>query len=150
MNEENFKSLTRLITQKLTSLPEIVHAQIVHIFWPLLKNREFDTRLLIQKLTSEGKQCVLPRVLFHPDAQQDHPRMEHCLFSGETNLRANRWDVYEPVSTKTVPVSALDVVVAPALAVDMYGIRLGYGKGYYDEFLSQVTCPTYALYLMRS
>ena len=68
--------------------------------------------------------------------------MEHRLFTGETNLRANRWDVYEPGTVQTVPISDLNAVIVPALAVDKEGFRLGYGKGYYDEFLSQVHCPT--------
>jgi 5-formyltetrahydrofolate cyclo-ligase len=31
-----------------------------------------------------------------------------------------------------------DVVLVPALAVDGLGNRIGYGKGYYDAFLSEV------------
>lgn len=32
--------------------------------------------------------------------------------------------------------SHLDIILVPALAVDLTGHRLGYGKGYYDTLLS--------------
>ena len=39
-----------------------------------------------------------------------------------------------------VPASAVDFVLVPALAVDLQGNRLGYGKGLYDRLLP--TLPT--------
>ena len=35
------------------------------------------------------------------------------------------------------PVSMIDVVFVPLLAFDTNGNRVGYGKGFYDKFLSQ-------------
>ena len=139
-NEYALKS--RIISDKVLSLPEIERAHLIHIFWPILKNKEVDTRILINELTLAGKQCVLPRIVSFTDTKPNTRRMVHCLYEGETNLRANRWDVYEPVSTEAVSVASLDTVIVPALAVDIYGFRLGYGKGYYDELLDEATCPT--------
>lgn len=34
----------------------------------------------------------------------------------------------------------LDVVIAPAVAVNKQGFRIGYGGGYYDKFLAQSSC----------
>lgn len=142
MSEKAYKQASHLITKNLLSLPEIQNAEYIHTFWPILKNKEVDTRPFIQELASAGKKCVLPKIIAYSIDQTGHARMEHCLFSGETNLKANRWDVYEPVSSKAVPVAAFDAVIVPALAVDNDGFRIGYGKGYYDEFLAGVTCPT--------
>jgi len=36
-----------------------------------------------------------------------------------------------------IPVSKIDLILVPALAVDQNGIRLGRGKGYYDRALSR-------------
>jgi 5-formyltetrahydrofolate cyclo-ligase len=36
-----------------------------------------------------------------------------------------------------VPVSKIDVVFVPLLAYDEKGNRVGYGKGFYDAFLSE-------------
>jgi len=35
-----------------------------------------------------------------------------------------------------VDISVFDVILAPGLAFDLHGTRLGYGKGFYDKFLS--------------
>ena len=145
MSEIRYQEASLRITENLSSLPEIERAQYIHIFWPILKNKEVDTRSFIRELYAAGKKCVLPKIIAFSKDQNGHARMEHCLFSGETNLRANRWDVYEPVSTETVPVSVFDAVIVPALAADTDGFRIGYGKGYYDEFLADVTCPTICL-----
>lgn len=137
--EVGFKS--RRIAEKLLTMREIQHAKHVHIFWPMQKNNEVDTRPLIRTLVQSGKLCILPRVLSFEEGHHASNRMEHCLYTGETNLTANRWDVYEPVSSQTVPVSRFDVIVVPALAVDSFGIRIGYGKGFYDELLTEAACP---------
>ena len=141
LNDAEYELRSQQITDRLLFLPEIQRADCIHIFWPILKNREIDTRPLIRALTASGKKCVLPRIVHYSQTPEGTPRMQHCFFTGETNLRANRWDVYEPVTTMTVPVASLDAVIVPALAVDIHGIRLGYGKGFYDEFLTDVSCP---------
>ena len=142
MSDSEYVQASRTINNRLLTLPEMQRARFVHIFWPISKNREIDTRELINELTQQGKQCVLPRIITYTNTHEGAHRMEHSPYKGETNLRANRWDVYEPVSTETVPIASFDIVIVPALAVDLRGIRLGYGKGYYDELLAEVACPT--------
>ncbi len=67
--------------------------------------------------------------------------MDHRIYDGETYLIPNRWGIMEPVNKQSFPLDQLDAVIVPALGVDTNGTRLGYGKGYYDEFLAQCDCP---------
>ena len=145
MTEDAHSAKTRDILKKMQQLPELLDADTIHAYWPIEKKREIDLRPLIRTWYAQRKQVVLPYILDTQDSTDEVPRMHHRLFTGETNLKANRWDVYEPSGKVTVPVNDLDVVIVPALACARDGYRIGYGKGYYDAFLSQVTCPTVCL-----
>ncbi|MDP2160837.1 MAG: 5-formyltetrahydrofolate cyclo-ligase, partial [Flavobacterium sp.] len=49
----------------------------------------------------------------------------------------NDYGIPEPVDGLEVPVAKIDVVFVPLLAYDKNGHRVGYGKGFYDRFLSE-------------
>ena len=50
-----------------------------------------------------------------------------------------------PTSGQRGPVGQVDVVFVPAAAVDRDGNRLGWGKGYYDRFLSGLDPSTFVV-----
>lgn len=58
--------------------------------------------------------------------------------SENTPLTANRYGIMEPPYDRASAIkpSSDTIVVAPALAVDQTGVRLGYGGGYYDRYFS--------------
>ncbi len=131
--------------RRLVMLPEIRNATNIHCYWPIKARRELDTSFLIKQLHAEKKQVVLPVVkVFPTDAPspaRSPDRMIHCLYEGETKMVTNRWGIEEPASEDPFPLESLDAVIVPALGVDVQGNRLGYGKGFYDEFLAQCDCP---------
>jgi 5-formyltetrahydrofolate cyclo-ligase len=63
--------------------------------------------------------------------------MTHYLLTDNTKFRKNAYNIPEPVDGIEVPVSKIDVVFVPLLAYDEKGNRVGYGKGFYDAFLSK-------------
>lgn len=142
MAESEYERAVAAIIQNLQSLPEFTIARRIHAFWPIGKYKEIDLRPLLEQLHNAGKQIVLPVVLSFDDWKPETSRMEHRLFTGEHHLVTNKWGIPEPVHTQLIAVDSLDLILVPALAVDKRGFRLGYGKGYYDEFLGQCDCTT--------
>jgi 5-formyltetrahydrofolate cyclo-ligase len=54
-------------------------------------------------------------------------------------LRESSFGIKEPVGAKEISASELDLVLVPLLAADIAGNRVGYGKGFYDRFLSDLS-----------
>ena len=63
--------------------------------------------------------------------------MQHLHFDDEVELVHNAFGIAEPSAGKIVEPDEIDLVLVPLLAFDKHGYRVGYGKGYYDKFLSQ-------------
>mgnify|MGYP000318084621 CR=1 FL=1 len=67
----------------------------------------------------------------------------HFLMTDNTKIKKNSYNIPEPVEGIEVPDAKIDVVFVPLLAYDKFGNRVGYGKGFYDTFLSK--CPEDAI-----
>lgn len=101
-----------------------------HLFLNEPPSSEVETSTLLTLLQGQDKNVVVPRVL--PSRS-----MEHILHTDSTLFRANKWGIPEPVEGLKVEAEQIDVVFLPLLVFDINGNRLGYGKGYYDQFLRQ-------------
>ena len=62
--------------------------------------------------------------------------LEHILLTDITKLRINGLGIPEPEKGIKISPEQIDVIFLPLLAWDKSGNRLGYGKGFYDNFLS--------------
>lgn len=101
-----------------------------HIFLPISEHKEVDTEFLLQVLTGKDKEIVVSKSDF------ETRKMTHFLLTDNTKFRKNEYNIPEPVDGIEVPADKIDVVFVPLLAFDTKGHRVGYGKGFYDLFLS--------------
>ena len=145
LDEETYEDLSRRVTDRLVELPEVRVAGVVHVYWPMVERREIDTRPFIHRLRSEGKEIVLPVVLNFRQHTSELPRLGHIRYPGEEGLRVNRWGIREPAEHQPVPIQQLEAVIVPALGAGRNGHRIGFGHGYYDEFLNGISVPAIAL-----
>lgn len=100
-----------------------------HIFLNQEGSSEVDTAPLLTLLQGRDKHVVIPKV--------EPPRsLSHYLLTDSTRLVPNRWGIPEPVDGIEVQADKIDLVFVPLLVYDTEGNRLGYGKGYYDDFLN--------------
>lgn len=149
MDAATYARRSDLIVGRIQALAEVQRAETIHVFWPIHRRREVDVRSLIAWLYTQKKQIVLPVVGPRSDtSQKDWSRdemalhLEHRRFESEDALVRSNWGISEPVGGELVPVEHLDAVIVPALGVDRQGNRLGYGRGYYDQFLRGLSIPT--------
>src|SRR5690606_8946813 len=61
----------------------------------------------------------------------------HYMLTDSTIIKPNKWHIPEPVDGLEVSPDKIDVVFMPLLVFDTFGNRIGYGKGYYDNFLKE-------------
>lgn len=96
---------------------------------------EVNTRSIVEHCWRIGKRVALPRCV-----PQSRLMTWHIVESLE-ELEQNSYGIEEPNpaihETVILDVCTSDsIALVPALAFDREGFRLGYGGGYYDEFLS--------------
>ena len=121
----------RLIRDVLLELPALQMAGTVAAYYSV--GAEPDTRGLVYALWKRGTYVLLP--LLRPDGDLDWASYEgpDSLVPGPRGLR----EPGEP-PRGIEAVARADVVLAPALAVDHAGNRLGRGGGSYDRALARV------------
>jgi len=104
----------------------------IHIFLPIKSFKEPDTIVLINWLRQNFPQIRL----VIPKTDTINLTMHHYVWEEGLAFEINKWGIEEPASGELVLTEQLDLVMIPLLAFDRMGNRVGYGKGFYDRFLS--------------
>lgn len=130
----------RWARQQRSELPlEQIAVAISHHLAQWLQQRQAHRVLVYAALEGEPDLSLVSQLW---PAQYYLPRIvgHHLVVHlAEGELQLHRWGVREPLATApSLDPQRLDAVVVPCLAADQQGFRLGYGKGYYDRFLSQL------------
>jgi 5-formyltetrahydrofolate cyclo-ligase len=100
---------------------------------PIKKYNEIETPMIFRKIWSEfpNIETLVPRVNFQTG------EIENLKFTPETELVVNVWQIAEPGGSELIATEKIDTVLVPLLCCDRRGFRVGYGKGFYDKFLSR-------------
>ena len=126
---EKFNDLILINFQKIP-LPFI---NCVHTYLASLQLGEADTALVIRYLQFKNPliKIAVPKI----DIISGN--MIHYQVDEEVEMIKNKYGIDEPTGGDVVSEKEIDLVLIPLLAFDKNGYRVGYGKGYYDKFLSK-------------
>ncbi|HYG39954.1 MAG TPA: 5-formyltetrahydrofolate cyclo-ligase [Cytophagales bacterium] len=144
--------LRKLYLQKMTGLSKEDHAlksknicevflssfnlgqyKSLHIFLPIIRNNEVNTRCIIQEVKRLHPEIsiIIPKSDFKTLDMSAH------ILGEETELVESPSGILEPSTLKFFNEEEIDIVILPLLAFDKKGFRVGYGKGFYDRFLKK-------------
>ncbi len=130
------KTISEKIIKRLFVLEEYKKAKNILCYYPL--KYEIDTKIC---LSDNSKNWFLPKV---NDLNLDICPYENlCLKTGSYNIK-------EPETKKINNLEILDLIIIPAIAADRSGFRIGYGKGYYDRFLTNIKYDVTKIILIPS
>ncbi|MBQ8952632.1 MAG: 5-formyltetrahydrofolate cyclo-ligase [Clostridia bacterium] len=124
------------ICEKIVTLPEYLKAQRILCYASMPE--EVQTRGILWAIHHSGRKLYLPVV-------RRNGGMDAVRVTEDTEMKPDRMGIDTPVSGEVLPPEALDLVLAPGIAFDRAGNRLGYGKGYFDRFLAKCRCPVVGL-----
>lgn len=116
-----YKNQNDQIVKLILNDQNYIDAKCVGLFYPL-KN---EVNLI--ELTNGNKQYAFPKV--------ESDGIHFYLLDSKTSFKKSKFGVLEPQEGINVD-KKIDYLIVPALAISKDRYRIGFGKGYYDRFLS--------------
>ncbi len=128
----------RILFEKTVNSEEYIKADVLLVYYPV--KGEIDVLPIVKKAFEDGK-----RIAF-PVCDKEECTLTFRYVSSLDEMKVAAYNIPEPVSTAEVYQNNENTLcLVPALAFDRIGRRIGYGKGYYDRFLSRFDGVTMGL-----
>lgn len=131
LSQDEVSFLSEKIFANFVNYFKPISEQKVHIFIPIEKFNEMNTQLFIDYFLSRNIKVYVPKIV--------DVKLISVEISSDTQFATNNWGISEPVSNEDSKVLDFDFVITPLLYCDFKGNRVGYGKGFYDEFFSNIS-----------
>jgi len=118
--ELNLKS--QMIVRSIKHDPDFLKAKCVSIFYPM----KHEVHLLA--LINDRQTFCFPKI--------EGKHMRFYKYEPLQEFAPSKFGVMEPIQGEICDLD-IDYMLVPALAISQEGYRIGYGKGYYDQFLAR-------------
>ncbi len=145
LTEAEYQHLNLQLYNQFFLQLDLSFIKCLHVFLPIEEKREPDTWPIIDRIKREFPhiRISIPRVV--------GTQLENIYLEGIHQLKKNKWGILEPEQGAPTPTKKIDMVIVPLLAFDKMGNRVGYGKGFYDQFLAecQIRCQRIGLSLFE-
>lgn len=120
--EQSYIIETKIIRSKVYN-----EAKVIALYSPI--KDEVNVNGIAENALLQGKTVVYPKVINNRDMVfiQIESFDELCVLS--------KFGVREPRAGRIVQKEEIDMMIIPGIGFDHRGYRIGYGKGYYDNYL---------------
>lgn len=135
LTNQDIEEKSMAIANNLLSL-NIWDYTFYHLFLSISQKKEVDTEPILHILHGKDKNVVLSKSNFQSGG------LTNYLLTDNTVIKPNKWGIPEPQDGIEISPAQIEVVFVPLLAFDQRGHRIGYGKGFYDRFLSACSMNT--------
>ena len=133
MSESVRRQASQSICEAIANEPLFLDTEAIHVYMPI--GTEVDITPVIELAWELGKDVGMMIV----DGSGGHTQQ---LITSNTEYVGGPHGIREPVDADDFDMDACGLVIVPMVAGDGQCNRIGYGKGYYDQFLSQFPRPT--------
>ncbi len=131
---KNMAAASQKICDRFFAGFDLSEVKRLHIFLSIPEKNELNTWPIINKIWRDYPKIQLAVPVTPPGATE----LQHRLLGPKTVLLKSKWGIEEPTeASPLIAENEMDMVLVPLLAFDLRGHRVGYGKGYYDKFLSK-------------
>ena len=131
------------IHENLKKVSSYINSQNIACYFPI--GSEVDTHDIMLSILKQSKNLLLPKVV--------NDNLEFYIVPTLEKLEKGSFEIMEPKDS-CKKAEKVDCVLIPTIAVSKSGIRLGYGRGYYDRFLSSINTVkislTYSKQIVKS
>ncbi len=130
LSAKTIDDLSLQIANNILNLP-IWTFSYYHVFLSIIEQKEINTDYILSILSGKDKHIIVSKSDFTTND------LTHFLLTDSMVIKKNKYNIPEPIDGIPIAPNVIDVVFIPLLAFDKQGHRVGYGKGFYDTFLSK-------------
>lgn len=123
---------SNVICERILQMNEFQKAKTVYVYMDC--KGEVSTKPLIEAVWKTGKKVAAPRV--------SGEVMDYYYISSYEDVAPGYYDIPEPVSSAQPADDEEALLIVPGVGFDANRHRCGYGKGFYDRYLSEHTKHT--------
>ena len=134
---------SKRIHENLKKNSSFIDAKNIACYSPI--GSEVNTHDIMLNILEQGKNLLLPRII--------DDNIQFYIVPNLEKLEKGSFEIMEPKDS-CEKAKKIDCVLIPTVGASKLGVRLGYGKGYYDRFLSSTNAVkislTYSKQIIKS
>ena len=124
LSSDEVASKSNKVCAKVLKMPEYKASKVVYLYYPV--NNELDVRPIMEDYIKAGKIMAFPKV--------ENGDIYFYTVKSLDDFAPGKFNIPEPVGKELAPEP--DMIIVPGVAFSNDGMRVGYGGGFYDRFLS--------------